>query len=127
MLDALRLAPSAWGTTPVFLYGFDDLTDVQLDAVRTLADNVGARVVVSLPFEPRAAFAGRQRTWHELCEIPGTQHVEQLPASDEHYSPAARAALHGLERGLFEDEPQRVDPARRSSCSRAAAREPSSS
>ena len=43
VLDALRLAPSAWGTTPVFLYGFDDLTDVQLDAVRTLAGNVGAR------------------------------------------------------------------------------------
>ena len=91
VLDALRLTPPAWGTTPVFLYGFDDLTDVQLDAVRTLADNVGARVVVSLPFEPRAAFAGRQRTWHELCEIAG--HAARRAARR-----ATSTTRHGLAR-----------------------------
>src|SRR3954463_11099407 len=31
-LDALRLTPRAWGATPVFFYGFDDLTPLQRDA-----------------------------------------------------------------------------------------------
>ena len=30
-LDALRRSPWLWGTTPVHLYGFDDLTRLQLD------------------------------------------------------------------------------------------------
>ena len=36
-LDALRAAPAAWDGRPVFLYGFDELTRAQLDAVETLA------------------------------------------------------------------------------------------
>ena len=34
----------------------------------------------------------------------------QLPASGEHYAPGSRAALHHLERGLFEPAPARVEP-----------------
>ncbi len=109
VLDALRLSPAAWGATPVALYGFDDLTAIQLDAVKTLSDHVGAAVTVSLPFEVRAAFAGRQRTWHELSELAGAR-VVALAASDEHYEPSAGAALHGLERALFETDPEVVDP-----------------
>ncbi len=109
VLDALRLRPAAWGGTPVFLYGFDDLTEIQLDAVRTLSEHVGAAVTVSLPFEARAAFAGRQRTWHDLSEMAGAS-VVSLPASDRHYAESARATLHGLERGLFEPDACAVDP-----------------
>ena len=29
--------PGGWGATPVFFYGFDDLTPLQRDAVQTLA------------------------------------------------------------------------------------------
>ena len=36
-LDALRERPASWGATPVFLYGFDDLTPIELDAVETLS------------------------------------------------------------------------------------------
>src|SRR4051794_36220293 len=43
-LDALRLDPSLWGGTPVFLYGFDDLTPLQRYAVETLAVQCGADV-----------------------------------------------------------------------------------
>ena len=39
-LDALRERPGRLGPAPVFLYGFDDLTPLQLDAVETLS---GAR------------------------------------------------------------------------------------
>ena len=111
VLDALRLEPAAWGTTPVFLYGFDDLTEVQLDAVRTLSEHVGARVVglAARSSRGRRSPAGSARGTSS-ARSPASGVVE-LPASDWHYAPAARAALHGLERGLFEDAPPRVDPA----------------
>ena len=66
-LDALRAAPGAWGGRPVFLYGFDDLTPIQRDAVETLVRHAGADVLVALPYEPgRVAFAGRAATVEEL-------------------------------------------------------------
>ncbi|MCW2954756.1 MAG: ATP-dependent nuclease subunit B-like protein, partial [Conexibacter sp.] len=100
-LDALRAAPGAWGTTPVFLYGFDDLTPLERDAVETLARVAGADVTVSLTYERgRSAFAGRAGTAEDLRQI--ADDVVELPPLAEHYDPPARAALHALERGLFE-------------------------
>jgi ATP-dependent helicase/DNAse subunit B len=109
-LDALRAQPGAWGDTPVFLYGFDDLTPLERDAVETLAKIAGADVTVSLTYEPgRAAFAGRAQTYEELRALAAE--VEQLPPVDEHYEPDARAVLHHVERHLFEPEPaERVVP-----------------
>jgi ATP-dependent helicase/DNAse subunit B len=105
-LDALRLAPGRWGGTPVFLYGFDDLTPGQLDALETLAVHCGADVTVSLTYEPgRAAFAGRGAAFQELL-ARGAEH-EPLPARAEHY---AALSLHDVERGLFEPGARRVDP-----------------
>ena len=102
-LDALRADPAAWGARPVLFYGFDDLTRVQLDAVETLVRNVGADVLVTLPYEPgRAAFAGRATTVQLLTPLAG-EHV-RLPERSEHYLPAARTALHHLERHLFEPD-----------------------
>jgi ATP-dependent helicase/DNAse subunit B len=99
-LDALRERPAAWGATPVFLYGFDDLTTLQRDAVQTLAAT-GAPVTMSLAYEAgRMAFAGRATTLHELLH-DDVEHVA-LQARAEHYAPASRAALHHLERELFE-------------------------
>lgn len=100
-LDALRGAPAAWGRQPVFFYGFDDLTRVQLDAVETLARHAGTDVLVTLPYEPgRAAFGGRATTV-EVLRPMAAEHVH-LPERSEHYLPASRAALHHLERSLFE-------------------------
>ena len=101
-LDALREDPAAWGATPVFFYGFDDLQPLQHDAVETLAAT-GARVTLSLPYEPgRMAFAGRATAFFDLVR-GGVEH-KVLAARAEHYAPASRAALHHLERRLFEDE-----------------------
>jgi ATP-dependent helicase/DNAse subunit B len=98
-LDALRERPAAWRGRPVFLYGFDDLTALQRDAIETLARH--ADVCVALAYEPgRAAFAGRAGTV-ELLKPLAERH-EILEDRSEHYAPAARAALHHLERGLFE-------------------------
>ena len=108
-LDALRDGPAAWGATPVFFYGFDDLQPLQHDAVETLAAT-GAHVTLSLPYEPgRMAFAGRATTYLDLYREGVEQKV--LTARAEHYAPASRAALHHLERRLFEDdEGQLFDP-----------------
>jgi ATP-dependent helicase/nuclease subunit B len=106
-LDALRLDPVRWRRTPVLIYGFDDLTPVQRDAIETLAVHAQAPVTVSLAYERgRVAFAGRGETFHELSALEG-EHIE-LPARAEHY---ARPALHALERSLFEPPPvRRPDP-----------------
>jgi ATP-dependent helicase/DNAse subunit B len=109
-LDALRLDPAAWGATPVFFYGFDDLSPLQRDAVETLACHVGAAVTVSLTYEPgRTAFAARARTFEDLRALPGAEVERHEPRSD-HYAEHARAALHHLERGLFELDVEPADP-----------------
>ncbi len=99
-LDAVRADPTTWGETPVFFYGFDDLSALQRDAVETLAAT-GAQVTLSLAYERgRLAFAGRATTFVELCH--GDAKHTALKARAEHYAPAARGALHHLERELFE-------------------------
>jgi RecB family exonuclease len=115
-LDALRAEPQRWShptPEPVFFYGFDDLTALERDAVETLARVVGAEVTVSLTYEPgREALVARAETMEELR--PLAERVIELPAQDEHYAPASRAALHHLERSLFTvtapSAPARVDP-----------------
>jgi ATP-dependent helicase/DNAse subunit B len=103
----LRENPAAWGTTPVFVYGFDDFTPLELAALGALAGPAGVDVVVSLPWEAdREAFRATARTYAELSGL-ASEEVE-LPALSEHYAPESRAALHGLERNLFEDAPSRV-------------------
>jgi ATP-dependent helicase/DNAse subunit B len=108
-LDRLRAAPARWGGTPVFLYGFDDLTPVQLDAVETLARVVGAPVTASLSYEAgRVAFDARAATVEALKPLAARHEV--LPARRRHYAVSARGALHHLERSLFEPGAERVDP-----------------
>lgn len=109
-LDELRRKPALWGSsTPVLLYGFDDLTELQLDAVETLGGVVGVRVTVSLAYEPgRLALAGRAATFQRLAPLVGT-HTE-MPPRAEYYAPGSREALHHLERSLLSDNTSRVEP-----------------
>ncbi len=108
-LDALRRKPALWGSTPVLLYGFDDLTELQLDTIETLGAVVGAHVTVSLAYEPgRVAFAGRAAAFQRLAPLADT-HVELAPRA-EYYAPASREALHHLERSLLCDGATRVQP-----------------
>ena len=103
-LDALRLDPGRWGGTPVFVYGFDDFTELELDALETLSVRCGAHVCVSLPFEPgREAFRATAAVHARLSGL-ATERTE-LAAVDDHYAPGSRAALHQVERGLFESDP----------------------
>jgi ATP-dependent helicase/DNAse subunit B len=103
-LDAIRRSPAAWGATPVLLYGFDDLTPLQLDTIETLGRVVGAPVTVSLSYEPgRLAFAGRAGAFQQLLPLASAH--RDLAARAEYYAPQARGALHHLERWLLEDNP----------------------
>ncbi len=109
-LDTLRRTPARWGSTPVALYGFDDFTRLQLDAIETLGAIVGADVAVAFAFERgRIAFAGRARTFQSLLAF-ATDHRELGPRV-AHRAPEARAALVHLERNLFESAPAAPAPA----------------
>jgi ATP-dependent helicase/DNAse subunit B len=109
-LDALRRTPARWGAIPVALYGFDDFTPLQLDAIETLGTIVAARVTVSLAFERgREAFAGRAGTFQTL--LPLAAEHRELRTRAEYYEPQARVALHHLERHLFERQPPAPVPA----------------
>ncbi len=108
-LDALRAAPQRWRETPVFFYGFDDLTPLQHDAIETLARIAGAQVTVSLTYEPgRSALSARATAAEQLRAL--ASNVRLLPALEEHYEDSARAALHHVERFLFEPDPARLAP-----------------
>jgi ATP-dependent helicase/DNAse subunit B len=109
-LDVLRRKPALWRSTPVLLYGFDDLTELQLDAIETLGGVVGARLTVSLAYEPgRAVFAGRAAAFERLRPLADPH--THLEARAEHYVPQSRAALHHLERALLAEEPSPPMPA----------------
>ncbi len=109
-LDALRLEPALWGATPVLMYGFDDFGVLQLDAIETLGAIVDARVMVSLTYEPgRTALGSRAGTFETLRPL-AAEH-RRLEARAEYYAPGARAALHHLERSLFEPGAKRREDA----------------
>src|ERR1700729_1091394 len=108
-LDRLRRKPASWGSAPVLLYGFDDFTELQMDTILTLGGVVGTAVMVSLAYEPgRVAFVGRASTFQRLAPLAAA-HTE-LQARADHYAPSSREALHHLERSLFGDDAQRVEP-----------------
>ena len=106
-LDGLRRSPWLWEARPIHLYGFDDLTRLQLDAIETLGTVVDADVTVSLSFEPgRAAFASRARAFEELAPIAREHRTHAGRA--EHYAAPSRAALSHVERSLFETGAKRA-------------------
>jgi ATP-dependent helicase/DNAse subunit B len=108
-VDALRDRPQAFGRTPVFVYGFDDFTPIELDALEVLAERAAVDVTVSLPYERgRAAFKAVAPLFERLAAI--ADETVELEPIDEHYAPASRVALHQLERGLYEGTSEPVEP-----------------
>jgi RecB family exonuclease len=66
----LRRDGSFWGGRPVFLYGFDDLTEDQFELVEALAERT--EVAVAVPYEEgNAALAARSRLIGRLRERIG--------------------------------------------------------
>ncbi len=90
----------AWGTSPVFAYGFEDLTGAEWRLLEALSAR--AEVHVSIPYEPgRPVYASLRRTVDDLASLAGGA-VLELPPRAEEYLPQA---LAHVERSLFSDTP----------------------
>src|SRR6185312_925333 len=96
----------AWDGSPVFAYGFEDLTAAEWSLLEALAGR--ADVDVSLPYEPgRVAFASLRRTAEDLSALADGR-IQELPARSSEYT---APALAHLERTLFEPAPAVASPA----------------
>ncbi len=103
--DRLATDLSAWDGSPVFAYGFEDLTGAEWRLLEALAGRT--EVTVSLPYEPgRPAFASLRRTADDLGALAGPR-LEELPPRAEE---VAHPALAHLERALFDDSPPPAPP-----------------
>ena len=99
-IERLRSDLGAWGGSPVFAYGFEDLTGAEWALLEALAART--EVTVSIPYEPaRAAFAALSRTVEDLAGLAGSA-IRELPRSA---LPTTPPALAHLERQLFSDDP----------------------
>ncbi len=88
----------AWDDAPVYAYGFEDVTGVQLAALRALSAR--CEVTVSLPYETgRPAFSAVRAVVESLTAAPHA--VIELPPADHFASPV----LAHLERTLFDEQP----------------------
>jgi len=93
----------AWDGVPVLAYGFEDLTGVQLAALRALAAR--CEVTVSIPYETgRPAFDAVRPVVAALTAEPHDV-LELAPGGH-----AASPLLLRLERGLFDDREQVAYP-----------------
>lgn len=95
--DALRAAPEAWGARPVLVYGFDDLTEAQLELLRLLAR--ACEVTVAVNYADRRALAARATLLARLRDELGGIIAAELdfdPGYTQH------ASLRHIDRDLFE-------------------------
>jgi ATP-dependent helicase/DNAse subunit B len=103
--SALRARPDAWGGRPVLIYGFDDLTEAQLELVRLLAET--AEVTVAVNYADRRALAARATLLARLRdEFDATVAAELV--FDPNYT--QRPSLRHVDRELFEPGAATVPP-----------------
>ena len=112
-LDALRLEPDALGRRPRSS-STASTTSPSSSSTRSRRwpSRCGAHVYVSLPFEPGGRRSGPPPAVHARLSELATERIE-LAAVDDHYAAGSRAALHQVERGLFETDPPRAGGGRR--------------
>ena len=101
---ALRAEPASWGERPILFYGFDDLTNEQLELVAALAR--ATDVTFAVAYEDRRALAARATLLARLVEIGGEEGPRLEPDATNTESPA----LFHLERWFLRDHAPRVDP-----------------
>lgn len=104
-VERLRAELGAWSGEPVLVYGFEDLSGVQLALIDALAGR--ADVTVSLPYEPaRLAFEALRGTAEYLAGRADSG-IEELAPKRWSEAPA----LAHLERYLYADRPSAAPPA----------------
>jgi hypothetical protein len=105
--EAIRLVAESGGfwRRPVFLYGLDDLTPLQLGLVRALA--AATEVTVALPYEDgNLALAARPALLDSLREIG----VEEEMATEANPANTPSPLLFHLERNFGAADPARAEP-----------------
>ena len=102
-LAGLRRSPDSWGERPLFVYGFDDLTEVQLGLVSELATS--SEVVVAVNYADREALKGAADLVARLTEL-GAELEAPLPHERDY---TERASLRHLDENLFEPGAGAVD------------------
>ena len=96
----------SWHGSPVFAYGFEDLTAAEWRLLEALAGRTD--VTVSVPYElGRVAFASLERTVSDLAGLAGGA-IEELRPSTARSAPPP---LEYLERALFSDAELPAAPA----------------
>ena len=101
----LRGDGSFWGERPVFLYGFDDLTENQFELVGALAER--AEVTVALPYEEgSAALAARGRLLRRLQERIGA--ADEVLTEADPLNTESLVLFH-LTRSFGQPHPKRVE------------------
>jgi RecB family exonuclease len=104
-LAAFRRNAAPLVRRPLALYGFDDLTRVELELV--VAAVAASEVTIAVDYADRAALAPRAKLLGDLREAIGADE-ETLLDHDPGY--CASAALGHVDRHLFERDPPRVEP-----------------
>ncbi len=104
-IAALAADPAAWGSRPVLVYGFDDLTRDQTELIAALA--AAATVTIAVTYADSRALAARAGLVARLGEEFGAQRPEPLPF-DPGYT--ASATLRHLDRNLFEPGAAPIEP-----------------
>jgi PD-(D/E)XK nuclease superfamily len=102
---SLRERPEGWGSRPVLVYGFDDLTEEQLDLLSAIGG--AGEVTVAVNYEDNDALAARARLLARLRDELAAEIVKELPF-DPSYT--ASATLRELDRRLFGVPDSRTDP-----------------
>jgi RecB family exonuclease len=102
---SLRERPAAWGSRPVLVYGFDDLTEEQLDMLSVLG--AAAEVTLAVTYEDNDALAARAKLLARLRDELGAEVAAELPF-DPTYSESV--VLRRLDRGLFALADAPVEP-----------------
>jgi ATP-dependent helicase/DNAse subunit B len=105
VVSSLRERPDAWGARPVLVYGFDDLTEEQLDLLDALG--TASEVTVAVNYEDNDALAPRARLVAQLRDDRAAQIAGELPF-DPTYTESA--TLRQLDRGLFAIATDPVEP-----------------
>jgi PD-(D/E)XK nuclease superfamily protein/AddB-like protein len=102
---SLRARREGWEGRPVLVYGFDDLTEEQLDLVAALAG--ACEVTVAVNYADREALVARAQLMARLGDELGGEVVSEL-AYDGGYTKSA--TLRQLDQALFEPGGARVTP-----------------
>ncbi len=105
VLAAVRADPAIWGSRPLFVYGFDDLSVAQRELLVELGGQ--CEVTVAINYSDRVALGARAGLLAELRDEIGVGETVELPHADGH-SPS-RTLVH-LDRHLFEGDVERIEP-----------------